>query len=1092
MSVIGEKFKKYVQSQIAVRQRTHGKGYAPNSFRTNAEIEVLNNQNAWLKLSSSVRIVGNEAASGSSSTDSVPISAGVQRLTDIGLTNTYNFTGNKLARQAVLFNTLSEVVPTTYSKGKVANAGTHNFRSGVALRGNVWNMNSYGLGGTSFGLSPAPGLISAKIDCKNRGSIRSATVEIKCYNKFQFELLELLYLRLGYSMLLEWGWDKYINGGSQLSQVGNTLCEDVWFQDLPTNTFRSVIDTIEKYRQKYDGNYDGFLGKVTNFNWKFGADGTFDITLNLITIGDVIESLKVNLPQKMKSVADIQQISQNSPYTTNLLDTSIVQNAGSSTLAYRLYSDIVETDQAKWTGGGNYLGLFTLLKQTEESLVSDIQAGVGKEGKGVNIDKYNYFLTFGQLLNYITEYVIPSVQNNKMIKIDTNSTENICSIFPMQVSLDPRICFIKPFYLAELSANTTSETAGKTTYVKNWYGWQTQNQALDFGITDTKGVMYGQIMNVYLNYNFVSDCLKDTTSNDEVFLFKFLSKICSGINSSLGGLTQLEPILEDDNILKIIDQNPIPGIANSATFGNRFKGQITPFEIFGYNTANIANSGSVISNFVRDFGFVTKIDPSLASMITIGATKEGTKSKNYDGTAFSKWNEGLEDAYAMKYDDPNSYVETNIEDSKGLYAPLTNENINAMETYFNSLPESNDGPFWFDPEGYKEYSEAGGKKLYSTREIVKCPVTGEDFGVSTWKEYFADVMEFFLSQQKEEPKKEEIATNYIQWLAVAFQGAINGVAYTDPNYFQLSEDFISLGKQLWKSYKTAYDNLEYELNKNPSNVIGFIPIDANIKIDGLSGIRIYQELTVQQGVLPPAYPKAVKFLITKVNHEISDNDWSTSLSTISTPVTKESKIPLNNIVADIIINNPDLGSAEQVTRSKNAQTAYDLAEKRSPGFKEKTRQVAAAVGTTEDALVMVMYKESGINPGIRNSIGCVGLIQFCPDVGGGSTKRIGKTVYTLKNVQGLSGVAQLDVVLAYLKALGFNSTKKASAGDLYGAIFYPVSANKPKNWVYGSEQSKAYAQKVARQNPAIAKFSTVFIDGKKVIDKNAFDRYVAS
>jgi hypothetical protein len=84
-----------------------------------------------------------------------------------------------------------------------------------------------------------------------------------------------------------------------------------------------------------------------------------------------------------------------------------------------------------------------------------------------------------------------------MIKIDTNSTENICSIFPMQVSLDPRICFIKPFYLAELSANTTSETAGKTTYVKNWYGWQTQNQALDFGITDTKGVMYGQNMNIY-------------------------------------------------------------------------------------------------------------------------------------------------------------------------------------------------------------------------------------------------------------------------------------------------------------------------------------------------------------------------------------------------------------------------------------------------------------------------------------------------------------------------------------------------------------------------------------------------------------------
>jgi hypothetical protein len=973
MSVIGEKFKKYVQSQIAVRQRTHGKGFSADSKRSYEELEILNNQNAWLKLSSSVRIVGNEAVSGSSSTDSVPISAGVQRLIDIGLSDTGNFTGNQLARKAVLFNTLSEVIlPTRNDQGTITTKGTHNFRSGVSTNGSVWNMNSYGLGGTSFGLSPAPGLISAKIDCKNRGSIRSATVEIKCYNKFQFELLELLYLRLGYSMLLEWGWDKYISGkDNSLQMTGNTLCENVWFQDFPTNNFRNVINTIEKYRQRYEGNYDGFLGKVTNFNWKFGADGTFDITLSLITIGDVIESLKVNLPQKMKSVGDIQQINQSNQYVTNLLDTSIVQNAGSSTLAYRLYSDIIENNQEKWKGGGNYLGLFTLLKQSEADLVSSIQSGEGKEGKGVNIDKYNYFLTFGQLLNYITEYVIPSIQSNKMIKIDTNVSENICSIFPMQVSLDPRVCFIKPFYLAELSADTKAGAAGKKNYVKNWYGWN--EAALDFGITDTKGVMYGQIMNIYLNYNFISDCLQDTTSNNEVFLFKFLSKICEGINSSLGGLTKLEPILEDDNILKIIDQNPIPGIANSAAFGSRFKGQITPFEIFGYNTAN---KGSVLSNFVRDFGFVTKIDPSLASMITIGATKEGTKSKNYDGTAFSKWNEGLEDAYAMKYDDPTSYVETNLEASKGLYFPLTNENINAMETYFNSLPESDDGFLFFDPDGYKEYSEAGGKKLYSTRDIVKCPVTGESFGVSTWKDYFADVMDFLLSQQKEEPKKEEIATNYIQWLAVAFRGSIKGNVYNDPNYFQLSEDFINLGKQLWKSYKTAYDNLEYETNQNPSNVIGFIPIDANIKIDGLSGIRIYQELTVQQGVLPPAYPKAVKFLITKVNHEISDNDWSTSLGTISTPVTKESTISLENIITEIIINNIDLGGTGKVT--------VITSEEKKSNIRTIAKYLKSIGVTREGAIGLIgnILGESGANPAAYERSdaiggkGGVGIVQW--------------------------------------------------------------------------------------------------------------------
>jgi hypothetical protein len=37
------------------------------------------------------------------------------------------------------------------------------------------------------------------------------------------------------------------------------------------------------------------LGKVSNFNWKFNVDGSYDIELTIISLGDVIESLKTNL-----------------------------------------------------------------------------------------------------------------------------------------------------------------------------------------------------------------------------------------------------------------------------------------------------------------------------------------------------------------------------------------------------------------------------------------------------------------------------------------------------------------------------------------------------------------------------------------------------------------------------------------------------------------------------------------------------------------------------------------------------------------------------------------------------------------------------
>jgi hypothetical protein len=68
-------------------------------------------------------------------------------------------------------------------------------------------------------------------------------------------------------------------------------------------------------------------------------------------------------------------------------------------------------------------------------------------------------------------------------------------------------------------------------------------------------------MNIYLNYDFISNTLQKNTGKDgEISIYKFLEDVCNNINSSLGGLNKLEPILEDDNIVKIIDQNPIPGI----------------------------------------------------------------------------------------------------------------------------------------------------------------------------------------------------------------------------------------------------------------------------------------------------------------------------------------------------------------------------------------------------------------------------------------------------------------------------------------------------------------------------------------------------
>jgi hypothetical protein len=239
-NIIGEPFDPFVINQMLYRQAYQYLGM--NENRTEEMLKYMSNRNAWVKLASGVNIIGKD---------------GEERLKHLGLSSSEvdDLKGLGLAKKSILFNGMSEFKDNSYKQrsGVRTNVKYSDSIEGVGGVEHLWGNSAYGLGSIKQGQQPMPGITDLSIDCVNRGSIRKATVNIKAHNKFQFEIIETLYLRLGYSMLIEWGWDKYINGGNQLSQVGNTLCEDVWFQDLPTNTFRNVIDTIEKYRARYEG-----------------------------------------------------------------------------------------------------------------------------------------------------------------------------------------------------------------------------------------------------------------------------------------------------------------------------------------------------------------------------------------------------------------------------------------------------------------------------------------------------------------------------------------------------------------------------------------------------------------------------------------------------------------------------------------------------------------------------------------------------------------------------------------------------------------------------------------------------------------------
>ena len=140
-----------------------------------------------------------------------------------------------------------------------------------------------------FGMVPMPGIIDANIRTKTAyGSLREAKVNFVCHNRRQLEIMELLYMRPGYPVLLEWGWTPYISNEGKKEEAFPYLIE-FFKQESKINDLQLKILNRKK---SSGGNYDGFIGYCKNFDIKSREDGGYDCSTEIIAMGEVLEGLK--------------------------------------------------------------------------------------------------------------------------------------------------------------------------------------------------------------------------------------------------------------------------------------------------------------------------------------------------------------------------------------------------------------------------------------------------------------------------------------------------------------------------------------------------------------------------------------------------------------------------------------------------------------------------------------------------------------------------------------------------------------------------------------------------------------------------------
>lgn len=259
VKILGLPFDDYVDKQVNIRQSKLAK-----TAKSPEDLTVFNSNTAWVRLSSGVTIDAARAAVLS---------------TKLGITQE-QVTGTSLPRNLILWNGVSNLDKAEGVFGGI----------GYGLN------NAYGfLTTTDQGLKPLPGITGITSTYKNNGSLKQAQVSIKCHSRSQFEAIEAVYLRLGYTMVLEWGNTLWFDNEGQHQRTAAHSIPNLLFNTAGDVKPATLQNQILKNKKDTACNYDAMLAKVANYSWQLNEDLSFDIRLDLISLGDIIDSLKANI-----------------------------------------------------------------------------------------------------------------------------------------------------------------------------------------------------------------------------------------------------------------------------------------------------------------------------------------------------------------------------------------------------------------------------------------------------------------------------------------------------------------------------------------------------------------------------------------------------------------------------------------------------------------------------------------------------------------------------------------------------------------------------------------------------------------------------
>ena len=631
-----------VAKQLEARKLVIGK----TSGRTDEDLLYMNGKTGWVKLSSGVNTLSDDDVA------QFRIQKGRKKITG----------GNGLAKDNVLLG------------GVMRPDG--GLRAGIETSGNVDPNSAYILR-PSTGIRPMAGITSMTVKSKNTyGTLREAEVKFSVWSLEEFEVMEKLYLRPGFTMLLEWGHSLYIDNSGVLQKSVKTVSPGLFFRS--NQEMSNITDAIKEIREESNYNYEGMVGYCKNFSWNYNPNGGYECSVSIISTGEILESAPVKIsPGKHfpKAEFEARDSEEGKEQRKSIFHYFLAKLAKLKQNPVPLASLAGIAPTFAKPLKNTFTAFFSAV-EIDDSWFSDTETPMHWVTLGTILDIYNSHVAIKDLTKK------PGSKSATMAKFNTDPAKSTQFVTgPKHFSPDPLICVLPA---------PNDEGLGVLGPI---HGIINPTEA------QTKDILNILIATPYLKTKF--DEALDTDGKFNKSMSDILKSILDGLSTALGGINDFDIAYNEEDeggTFYVIDRNLTPDQKPPATL-----------TLVG------------VDSIFREVSISSKITNETSSQIAIAA--QGT-TQNYTENVENilKWNPGIIDRIVVTKDVQAENKDGEEEVKQDEEQTLQDWKDGVKEFFTN-----------FEGGGYKKEQLEAAKTdhlHYTVENVTRKPGSGTDAGPS--------------------------------------------------------------------------------------------------------------------------------------------------------------------------------------------------------------------------------------------------------------------------------------------------------------------------------------------------------------------------